>query len=282
MLHFQLFRIKVQPPVQPSLLYPDQPSQIILKSAILEKPSAELRKNHTWHIGNISQIDQDGLYLALGRTTSSIVERYDLNKGDFIEEEFETAPYTHTFVDLKLGVCAIAAKSKLAPTIRGIAFKLGKLLDNSQIAKDREFKFEISEINDPEDFIGNLKKAYAIRKFAMTFTLPNPFDVNQDFQAPMEKLLKETSGEEGKTAISGPNLNPAPLVELARSAAASGNDADANMQLEENQKPMRKRLRGNPVTIDTEVLDSSKEKRGFFEKVRSLYNRVRNKAGTEQ
>ena len=71
-------------------------------------------------------------------------------------------------------------------------------------------------------------------------------------------------------------------MELARSAAASGNDADANMQLEENQKPMRKRLRGNPVTIDTEVLDSSKEKRGFFEKVRSLYNRVRNKAGTEQ
>lgn len=74
MLHFQLFRIKVQEPAQKSFLFSNKPTSELLVLAIKEKPSAELRKGYTWHIGNIFLLDDEGLYFALGRTANSIVE----------------------------------------------------------------------------------------------------------------------------------------------------------------------------------------------------------------
>lgn len=275
MLTFNLFRVKVIRPSQRSIFDRDESPSELISAAILEKPSGELWRGYYWHIGNITRIDRHGSYFALGRTTSSIFERYDPDRRDFVEEEFETAPYTHVLIDTHLAVCAIAKKSKLSPTTVGIARQLGRLLAKSRTARERDISFELPEIKDPEDFIEHIRRAYAIRRFSLTFSPPNPFDVDQDYHAPMEKLLKETYGDDGKTSISGESLNPEVLEALARSTAASGNDAEAKIQFEHGQKPILKRLRGNPATIEKESVDSGEEKHGLLATLRALYDRIR-------
>lgn len=281
MLHFQLFRIKVQEPTQRSFLFSNKPTTSeLLVLAIKEKPSAELRKGYTWHIGNIFLLDDEGLYFALGRTANSIVELYDEERGDFTEEESETSPYTHVLLDVKFQFCAIATKLKLAPKPRGIAQQLEKLLNNTKIAREREILFNVSEIKDPEDFISLIRSAYAIYRFSMTFSLPNPFDVEQDFHAPMERLLREATGQKGKTSILGENLNSDVLEKLARSTAASGDDAEAKIKTGENQKPILKKLSGNPVAVEVESVATDEERRGLLSLIRDIYQKLR--GDTEQ
>lgn len=279
MITFQLFRIRVQLPRQLELFEGRRPGEL-LRTAVEQKPSAQLRRGHTWHIGNISSPDRSGLFFALGRITSSIVEKYDEERGDFIEEQQETAPYTHVVVDTELQVCAIAGKSKLAPTIAGIARQLGRLLNASVLAEETKLRFDVREITDPSDFIAHLKSAYAIRKFWMTFALPNPFDVNEDFQRPMERLLKEADGDRGKTGISGEGLNPELLETLTRSAVASGQEAAADLQVAEDQPPVRRHTRGNPVTTGEESIDSDEQKAGLLNKMRRIYCRIRTQQET--
>jgi hypothetical protein len=252
----------------------ESPSELI-RTAIMEKPSGELRRGYYWHIGNVISIDSAGLYFALGRTTSGYVERYDSNRRDFVEEEFETAPYTHVLLDTNLQVSAIAKKPKLAPTTTGIARQLARLLGASRAALDRQISFELAEIKDPEDFIENIRRAYAIKRFSVTFSPPNPFDVEQDFHAPMENLLRESYGDNGKTSVSGQNLNPELLENLARSTAATGDDAEAKIQFEQDQKPILKKLRGNPAVIDQENVDSNEDKISLLSRLRALYNSIR-------
>ena len=103
----------------------------------------------------------------------------------------------------------------------------------------------------------------------------NIFDVNRDFQEPMQKLLEVAAGDHGRTSIGGSNLNAEVLEDLARSTAATGNDADARVQLTAEQKPVRKRLRGNPASLVEERVESLQEKRGVLDMLRSLYLRIR-------
>jgi len=127
MLNFQLFRIKVYPSKQKDLFIKSKTPSEILKETILTLPEAELRKGTIWHIGNITTIDNNGLYFRIGKTTKSKIEIYQ--KGNFADEEFETAPYTHVILDVPLELCAIAQKTKLAPKTSGIAKRLNRLLN---------------------------------------------------------------------------------------------------------------------------------------------------------
>jgi hypothetical protein len=55
MMEFQLFRIKVFPM---ALFRNQQESSRILKNIIDSHPSASLSKGLTWHVGNVTPIDQ--------------------------------------------------------------------------------------------------------------------------------------------------------------------------------------------------------------------------------
>lgn len=273
---FHLFRLKIEKPQQSSLFAnPDQRSSDIIKIAIEEKPSRELRKGHTWKIGNIVPLEVNGIFFALGRITKSIVERYDERRGDFLEESFEEAPYTYIIIDLEYQVAAISQKSRIAQSVGVIASRLEKLLSQSNIAMENELKFTLSLINDPSEFIELLNASIRISHFEMTFSPPNPFDVDEDFHKPMERLLRAAKGDKGKTLIDGDNLDSEPLVELARSAAGTGDNAKAKIQLEGKEKPEMKNLRGNPVTITQEDLGTDNGKRSLFEKVRRTYEKIR-------
>jgi len=51
--------------------------------------------------------------------------------------------------------------------------------------------FTVDPLKDPDSFIEYLRSAYAVKRFAMTFRTPNAWDVEHDFQAPLQQMLKE-------------------------------------------------------------------------------------------
>lgn len=244
----------------------------ILREIILSLPSAQLRKGVTWHIGNITALDENGLYFRIGRASRSMLETYQ--EGNFLDEEFETAPYTHVVLDIGLEVCAIAQKTKLSPKPIGIAHQLVKLLARSAQEQLYNVEFEIDEINDPEDFMTHLRKARRISNFWVTFSRPNPFDREADFIQPLVSFLDRSNGDRGKVDVQAKGgLDPATLEAVVRSVATVGDDAGARIYEEEGDK--RVRLSGNPVIIPEEDLANDQQRRRFLQRVRELYGRIR-------
>lgn len=276
MLEFNLFRVKVVRPSQQDIFGNGMTNADAIAAVIHSRPSAELRRGHYWHVGNVEQIDPSGYYFAIGRTTRSTIPLFDEKAGNFVELEFESAPYTHTFVDIALGVCGIAKKSQLSPTTEGIARQLGRLFNQTEAAIGASLKFEIGPISDPEGFIEQLRHAYAVTSFGITFSRPNPFDVNTDFQLPMERTLQAANGTEGSATLKGSNLDPGPLEELARSAAATGNDAFARLYPNEGGRSVRRRLRTNAATVTHEDLEHDTDaRRSVLERIRNAYVGIR-------
>jgi len=282
MLNFHLFRIKLIQSNQTTIFDENKSIAEVIESIIRCKPSAELRRGFFWHIGNIMDLKEDGLYFALGRTTKSIVELYDEKEGNFKVEDFESSPYTHVILELKHQLLAIAKKQQLAPTPKGLAKQLEKLLNsrkNNIILRNR---IEISEINDPEDFIQHIRNAFAVTRFAMEFGEPNPWDVNEDFQKPMQKLLQKTSGKNGKTSINGEDLNREILEELARATATAGNDAQVIIKTTESKKGVVKHLTGNPAIVTEEEITKDEQKMNLLKKIREYYLKIRKLLGTNK
>jgi len=275
MAAFYLFRLKVYLPKQKPLYHPDITRRKFIESLITKKPSEEIRRGYVWHIGNVRKIDGEGLFFALGRTTKSSKEQYDEVSGNFLEIADEESPFTYAVYDFKYGVVAIALKSKLSPTSKGIARSLQKLLNDHRFTRDNEIQVEIAEIRDPEGFIEQILSAYAVVGFTMEFTEPNPFDVEKDFHKPMEKLLEETGGDKGKTNIQGEDLNKVTLEELSRSAAATGNDASARIRKEVGQRPVIRHMKGDLVNIVIEDDKITEQADNILSQTRQIYLTVR-------
>lgn len=273
MIDFQLFRLMVYPSKQINMFEEEKSPSEILKDTIFTLPSAELRKGIIWHIGNISSIKDDGLYFRVGRTSKSTIAVYQ--DGNFADEEFETAPYTHVILDIPLEICAIARNTKLSPKTAGIANQFIRLLNGSAHARHVHANFEIGEVNDPEDFITHLRGAFAISRFWITFSRPNAFDVNEDFYKPMEKLLKESDGKKGKTELAGSNLKPDSLEDLARTAASTGNDAAAWLIPEKEHAKVKKSLKGNPIIVSQDNIADDEQRETLLQRIRNLYQKIR-------
>lgn len=275
MLSFHLFRIKVYAPLQANLFGGEFSPQLTLAETLRLKPVVEVRQGSRWHIGNLEQLDIQAVYFALGRTTRSTLELYDEGTGNFLEREFETAPYTHVVCDTALEVCGIANKTQLAPTVQGIARQLERIL-NSTAKGPGAHRFEVSAISDPAEFIQQIREAYAVKNFSLSFTLPNPFDVDRDFTEPMQRLLRDAQGKQGKTSLKGDNLDAGVLEELARTAATTGNQAEAKIQRSKSSRPVKRRLEGDVATITEEEPSTLDERRGVLHEIRNLYARIRN------
>lgn len=272
---FQLFRIKVIQGPQLDMYRGPVPPATIIAEAVRAQPSAELRRGHTGHLGNLMDIDSAGIYFAFGKTTSANVERFDADTHRFVSERFDTAPYTHVFLDYHIQVIAIAAKTRLSPSTAGIARQLQRLLNASSVAASYEAEFELAELKDPSDFIAQLRTAYAVSRFTFSFSRPNPFDVDRDFVGPMQSFVRATQGKSGQASVVGRSLSADVLEQVARSAAATGDDAIASVRRACDERPVRKRLRGNPVTMSVDDPESTDQKLGVFRKIRELYAQVR-------
>jgi len=275
-LIFHLFRLKIIRPPQTHLFedIASTPTDII-KSAIREKPSKEIRKGNDWHIGNIEDVGDNGLFFALGRVTKSIKEKYDEKTGDFIDIEDEQAPYTYVFLDLEHQVCAIAHKPKISQKVTYAARNLAKLLAETEVAKASALTFDIPELHDPSEFVEQVKNAFSIKEFSISFSPPNPWDVEEDYHKPMENLLRASNGSTGSTKINGEQLDNDTIGQLASSAASTGNKASAKIQVEENGPTVSKKLGGNPATLSGAELITEEEKKTFLTKIIEAYKSIR-------
>jgi hypothetical protein len=192
-LLFTLFRIKIIRPSQVDFFEDVQQSHSdIIKAAINEKPFKEIRKGHVWHIGNIEEVGEEGLFFALGRVKKLITDKYDENSGDFVDVEDEQAPYTHVFIDLEYQICAIAHKAKVSQQVTGSAKNLAKLLAVTNVASQNYFMFDVPEL---------ISNAFVVKEFNISFSPPNPWDVEKDFHKPMENLLQQTGGAGGQQKL---------------------------------------------------------------------------------
>ena len=268
MLEFQLFRIKVYL----SIITKKGRSEV-LKESILSSPVAEFRKGMTWHIGNISPIEEMGLYFRVGRTSTSKFEVYQ--NGNFTDQDFEIAPYTHALLDFEHEIIAIANKVKLAPRVIGIANNLINLLNQAPDNRSVGNSFEIDAILDPDDFLMYLRKAYSVSKFWVRFARPNPWDVNEDFIKPTQETLVALNGETGKTVIEGENLTTSKLEDIARSAAATGDDAGASVKMTDSSPKIKRRLKGNPVYVEAEDILDATYMKTLLLNIRNRYQAIR-------
>lgn len=268
-----LYRLKLVFPIQKSLFSDDLSRPDLFRSILNERPSFELRRGLLWHIGNVTFIDENGGYFAVGRTTRSTLEKYDEKTKNFTEEELETSPYTHVLFDCRIGFLAIANKARLSPTIQGIARKICDLFSTAPITKTNELHVSLDQISDPLDFIESVRSAYSIRRFEVTFSRSNPFDVDEFFQKPMEKYLDATNGEKGKTAVTGQDLNSETLIIVTQSVAATGNDAKAILKIDEHSRYSTKWLHRNPAHFRLKEEEFSFEE--ALKVARKVYNQVR-------
>lgn len=274
-MDFSLFRVKVFRPTQKEMFTDDVSPQAILREAVLERPTLPLMRGYDWHIGNVEVLDDSGLYFALGRTARSKVSVLDTKTGDFAEREFESAPYTHVFADVAYELVAIAQKTVLAPNVNSIGRQLGRLLNGSRAARRHRVTFAVSEISEPEEFLRELQSAYAITSFTVTFTKPNPFDVNEEFLLPMERLAQAADGSSGSTTIRGRALNSEPLTDLTRSAAATGDNAVARIRLGADSRPVRRSLKGDTAKIPEDRIETREDKLTFLQRLRAKYDEIR-------
>lgn len=270
---FYLYRLKLTFDKPTTFFAKDDLSRPeLILNMINSKPSSKFQRGQ-WHIGNIKQSSKFSGYFAVGKTTKAIKEKFDEDSGNFIIEEDENSPYTHVIFDSEIGLLAIAKKNKLAQTINGIANKTKQLFQRSDVAFNYGITVALDPISDPRDFIDALQSAYNIRSFTATFSRSNPFDSEEFFHKPMERVLDATNGKEGKTTLKGDDLESDALVEITKSVAATGNDAVAYLKPTEKEGLIRKSLIGNPAHFS--ILEQELNAEQVLVQARKVYSSVR-------
>jgi hypothetical protein len=272
-IEYSLFRAKFVKPIQVSLFTATNTPRDLFLSALSERPSAELRKGYTWHIGNIKYFSETAGYFAVGRTTDSTIEKFDEETGDFLEVELTASPYTHCVFDAALGILGIAKKSILAESAKGIAHRIEQLLSMARSIIEANVAIEIHPIPDPEGFLRAISSAYKVSRFAATFHGPNPFDADEHFQKPLSVYLQAAGGAKGKAQIQGDDLNRDVLAEVTRSTAATGNEASARILKSRNQAPVTINLRGDPIKRSYD--ENKHHPNAVLNDLTETYNRVR-------
>jgi hypothetical protein len=238
-----------------------------------EKPDSQVRTGYKWHIGNVELYTPSSGYFAIGRTTRATIEKFDLETGNFIEEELETSPYTHCVFDAEIGFIGIAKKNTLSPTAQGIARRVEELLSRTNQVRENEIIVEISPIPDPDSFLREIEEAYAVLQFAATFHRPNPFDADELFNRPLSVYLAAADGESGRTQIQGDNLNREVLKAVTKSTAATGNEASAKIKRVKGARAVKIHLSGS--AFGTSYEEELHDPKQALMDLRNLYHHVR-------
>jgi hypothetical protein len=272
-VEYCLFRVKFILPKQRSWLhYPVTRIEVFLAS-LEEKPDLQVRVGYRWHVGNVTMYSETSGYFAIGRTTRSTIEKFDVETGNFVEEELETSPYTHCVFDADIGFIGIAKKPSLSPTIEGIARRIEEVLSRNTQVVENEIRVEVSAIPDPESFLREIEQAYCVLQFAATFHQPNPFDADEYFQKPLSAYLSAADGESGRTQINGDDLNREVIHAVTKSTAATGNEASAKIKRVRGARAVKIRLSGS--TVGTSYEEELHDPKQALDDLRKLYQRVR-------
>lgn len=274
MIWTHLLRIRCEPLQQTSLFSsPKAPSDVIVE-AIQAAPTAHVGRGSEWHIARPELIDDDAIGFKMGRLTEVTVPQYDSFAQDFYEAEAERAPYTFGVFDTKTQSCGVMKRQGVSQNAHEIASKLEKLLNSSAAPEKAGFRIVVDAINDPEDFIHALDSADSIIKFSFTASFPNVFDAQNQIQLPAEQFTKAVGGTQTTVEVKGENLEKDILEDLARGAAATGEQAAATIK-QSGKKSKRIYLRGSPVQEPIEAEPSSSIYTALKSATIKAYHRVR-------
>lgn len=280
-LLFTIFRVQVFLPKQISLLNGVDSASKIIHEALLERPTLNHPRG-SWHIGNVAKVGVDGLYFAIGKELPKNVGTLD-ERGDFINQSAIFAPNTHVVLDLKYQVLAIARNSDLSPAPKSVARKLRTLLQDTKVARDVGCRFAIDLITDPTEFVDTLLTVDAVTKFQVSYSLPNVWDAERDFQKPFQETSRELGSETGTATFKGQDLERNKLVQLTRAAAAVGRRAKAWVRRKRTTRPVPVTSSENPATyvaVAPEQLDVSQDPRwahAILLSVRQIYEDIRSR-----
>ncbi len=271
-VEYSLFRANFIKSSLPSFFEHNLSSPELLLRAILEKPSSAPKKGYIWHIGNVELFSQATGQFAVGRTNRSTIEMFDAESGNFLEQEFETSPYTRCVFDAEIGIIGIANKASLVPSVKYLAFRTQDLLAHTEVVLETNTYVNIAPIPDPNDFVSTLETAYRVSRFTATFHGPNPFDADELFQKPLSVYLYSANGNKGKAQIQGEDLNRDVIQSVARSTAATGNEASATIRREKGQRSTVVHLRGDAAK---RRYDEDEKPEVVLKDLQGLYKRVR-------
>lgn len=249
-VEYSLFRVKMIRSKQRQMFADSDltPGELFV-AALQEQPALRVRTN-VWKVANVERFD-DGTNLlgrfAIGTIKSSRFEVLDRTTGDFVEAEFETAPYTYCLFDASIGLIGVAKKQTLAPYVSDIVKRLQGVLQNSHVVRRNEIIVNIDPISDPAPFLSKIRKAYRVSSYRATFTGPNPFDADEYFQRPLSALCQKAAAAQGRVELKGDDLDREVLQEVSRSTVASGNTASATIKEVRNGKSAMVRTSGDAL-----------------------------------
>lgn len=271
-LEYHLYRTKFIKPSQVDLFQPELSAREILETGLAERPSIELRENNVWHVGNVEYFSDGSGRFAIGRTTLTTVEKFDANTGNFTELVDDSGPYTFVYFDSKLGLLGIGKKTKVAADVKSIARKIQKLLLSTALVKRNNIDVRVEFIRDPEGFLQKLYAAYAIKRFKATFTGPNPIDADELFQKPMSYYCQQLGAEQGSVTVAGESLNENSVAAVAKSTAATANDATAVIQNSRGERPVSISFKGDAKKV---IVEQDTEKEHVLRAIQNTYKEVR-------
>jgi hypothetical protein len=275
-LLFTLFRVQAHFPEQMTLLGDLTTPADIIRAALLEKPS-DGAHGASWRIGNVTELPPNGLYFAIGKEQPKNIGSVD-GLGDFHNQATIVAPNTHAVIDLGYQVIAIANNAELSSAPKAVANKLQKLMQATDVVRNHSTKITIELITDPTDFVEILAAAEAVTKFQVTYGLPNVWDVEQDFQKPMQDTSRAMGADQATATFSGEDLDRDNLIKLARASSAVGKRSKAWVKRSKKQKPVPVSQKENPVTLSAERPEESQPVRWgkeIVKLIRELYKSVR-------
>lgn len=269
---FHLYRAKFIKPAQVDLFHPEISAKEMFEAGLDERPSIELRKNNAWHVGNVEYFIEGGGRFAIGRTALQTVEKFDEATGDFTELVDDSGPYTFVYFDSNLGLLGIGKKSKVAADVKSIARKIQKLLSSTSLVNRNKIDVRVEFIRDPEGFLQKIFSAYAIKRFKARFTGPNPIDADELFQKPMSYYCQQLSAEQGSVTVAGESLNENAVAEVAKSTAATANDATAFIQNAKGERPIQISFKGEAKKV---IIDYGIPKKDVLRLIQETYREVR-------
>jgi hypothetical protein len=254
-VEYHLYRVKFIKPAQTVLFQPDTTPRQLFETALAERPSLQLRENNVWHIGNIEEITAEGGRFAVGRTTTTTVEKFDEATGNFTELRDDSGPYTFVYFDSRIGLLGIGKRTKVAADVESVAKKIQKLFAITNVVIDHQVTVRVDLIPDPESFLEKVFSAYAVKRFKAEFTGPNPIDAYEVFQKPMSYFCQQLGANQGSVSVKGESLNEEAIASVAKSTAATGNSASALIQTEKGARPISISFKGDArkVLIEQET-----------------------------
>lgn len=270
---YNLFRVKVIFPDQGQLfLKKDTRPQDIFKDCLNGQSSIKYRENHVWKAGTIHDINSDGGYFAFGKISLADLEVFDNKNQDFLKARYTAGLHSIIVYSMEYELLAIQVNHKLGTTEK-TAEKFQTILRKVNIVSENNISIIVSKIRDPKNFIQKIHDSYAIKQLKATFTQPNPFDADENFQKPSSAALKALNGQEGVTTFKGSNLNVDIVEAIARSTVATGNNAKARILEKSGTHPKTISMSGDPYSLYYDRKDVSPDI--VYKDMIDVYNSIR-------